>query len=366
MNKNNTKEVWAMYKEKELERLDPIIRSLGYGLDHDQIHTIGERHLMSGFKLVLNAKNKETQQKFIIKASTHNDGIREIEHEHEARKIINNIKFAYRNFLLPKEVLYVRKNNLAISVSSYIEQKKSLLEHSLEEQFFLTLRALEMQEGTHLTTRFHVKKIDRCFGVVRAKDYLDLILDHQKKINNNNPQNIELTNALDCALLFFKSNILAVEKYSDFLTHSDFVPHNIRIVDNDMYLLDHTAIQFGNKYESWARLINYLTIYNQNLEIALSSYVKNSREDDEYLSLRLMRIFKICFLLNFYSESLKKTEENLQVLTQVRVNFWTKSLLAVLDDKPLDQGIIREYKKERDALRSDEEIIRQKSLKQIP
>jgi len=365
MSKNNTKEIWLKYKKEELEKLEPILKNLGYALDEEQVHINGERHLMSGFKLVLNGRIEKTNQRIIIKASSHKDGIKEIEREHNAREITNNIKFAYYNFLLPKEILFKKINGFTISVTIFIEQNKPFLEHSLEDQFFLVLRSLETQEGTHITTSSHAKEINKFFGIRKAEDYLksmELFLNNSVEKNS---ENYALKEIFNKAFDFFKNNINVIEEYSNFLTHSDFVPHNIRVVDHDIYLLDHTSIRFGNKHESWARLINYMTIYNRELETALVYYIKNNREADEYLSLRLMRTYIIAFLLNFYSNSLSKTKDNLYELTKKRLAFWTSALEAILNDELLEKNIIEKYKRDRDTLRSEEEKMRQKSLNQL-
>lgn len=365
MNKNNTKKDWLKYKEEELKKLAPILEELGFALEEEQVHASGERHLMSGFKLVLNALKKDDGKKVIIKASSHKNGITEIEHEHDSRETIKTIDFAYRDFLLPEEILFTKKDGFIISVTLYIKQKKSFLKHDLKEQFFLTLRALETQEGTHVTTRSHLKKIYKIFGVMKSDDYVNTMNSFINTCLKNNPGNIILKKILGESFDFLKTNKLILEKYSNFLTHSDFVPHNIRIVNHDMYLLDHTSILFGNKYEGWARFMNYMIIYNQSLENALSFYVKQNREKDEYLSLRLMRAYKIVFLLNFYSNALNKTEGDLNTLTKIRIDFWIKCLEAVLEDKQINEEIVLKYKKERDALRSEEEKNRQKKLNQL-
>ncbi len=365
MNKNNTKEEWNKYKQNELQILNSIISELGFILDSKQVHTAGERHLMSGFKLVLNAERKKDQQTVIIKASSHSDGIAEIKHEHNTRNTIKTINFAYRDLLLPEEILFTKKDKFTIYITKFIEQEKSFLEHSTKDQFFLVLRALENQEATHVTTYSHTKNIDKVFGIKRASNYVKSMQSFMTSSLSNDPENSSLETTLREASVFINSNQDTIEKYSNFLTHSDFVPHNIRVVNHDLYFLDHTSIRFGNKYESWARFINYMIIYNPELELALLDYVKKNREADEYLSLRLMRAYKIGFLLNFYTNSLTKTKNSLHELTKKRINFWSLALQSILDDKSLDATIVNNYKKERNALRTKEEIARQFALKQL-
>jgi len=77
---------------------------------------------------------------------------------------------------------------------------------------------------------------------------------------------------------------------------------------------------------------------------------------------RLMRVYKLGFLLQFYTGALQKSSGNLRTLAEVRIAFWTEAMLAVLHDEPLVSGVIREYQATRDTLRSDEEKERQRKL----
>lgn len=105
-----------------------------------------------------------------------------------------------------------------------------------------------------------------------------------------------------------------------------------------------------------------MTLYNRSLEKILIEYVQKNRTKEEFLSLKLMRIFRLADLIRHYTETIKKSSGNLIVLNQKRVEFWTNALEAVLNDKFLSQDIIEEYKSTRDRLRSDEEKRRQKEL----
>jgi hypothetical protein len=159
-----------------------------------------------------------------------------------------------------------------------------------------------------------------------------------------------------------KQNQNTLEQYCGFLTHADFVPHNVRVVNDTLYLIDQTSLHFGNKYESWARLLNFMLLYNRPLEQALLHYVRDNRTPEEYLSLRLMRIYKVTFLLCFYSENLEKTSDNLHELTLARIAFWLKALNSLIEDVPLSDEGIAAYKALRDRLRSPEEKQRQREL----
>jgi hypothetical protein len=365
MVKNTTKEAWDEYRKNELIKALPIIEELGFNIDQEQVHIDGERHLMSGFKLVLTGYQENNKKRVIIKLSSHPDGIKEIEHEHKTRKTILNIDFSYRSFFLPKEILFTKSGNYTISVTSYVEQEKSFLVHDLKNQFFLALRALETQEGTHITTYYHKKSIQEAFGIINATDYINSFEKFKETSLKNYPKNQELKNIFNKASKFLSSNKKTIEKYCDFLTHSDFCPHNIRVKDHEMYLLDHTSIYFGNKYESWARFINYMVIYNPDLEQALMIYIKQNRDEEEYLSLQLMRAYKIGFLLKYYTDSLSKTTGDLNLLTKERIIFWIKVLENILNNKQPPKELIKKYKLSRDSLRSKEEKRRQKKLQQI-
>src|SRR3989339_2007414 len=105
-----------------------------------------------------------------------------------------------------------------------------------------------------------------------------------------------------------------------------------------------------------------MTLYNEKLEQALLSYVKNNRDQSEYLSLRLMRVFRLVEIIWYYTNTLVKAVGDLHTLNQKRIIFWTKVLESVLADQPVSRNIVEEYKRIRDNLRSPEEKERQKKL----
>jgi hypothetical protein len=157
-------------------------------------------------------------------------------------------------------------------------------------------------------------------------------------------------------------NSKTIEQYCGFLTHTDFVPHNFRIFNNKMYLLDYSSLRFGNKYEGWARFLNFMALYNPSLEKALLFYVKNNRTPEEYQSLHLMRIFRLAEIIWYYTNLLSKTEGNLKKLNMHRVEFWSQVLSSIINNIPLEESIILNYRKVRDELRSDDEKHRQVGL----
>jgi hypothetical protein len=157
-----------------------------------------------------------------------------------------------------------------------------------------------------------------------------------------------------------------IDKYGNYLSHTDFVPHNFRVRDRKIYMLDcspeYRTVHFGNKYEGWARFINYMVIHNPELGNILADYVRKNRGEEEHMSLRLMRVYKLGFLIAFYTESLKSTTGDLLELTRERIGFWHEVLKFILGDKPVSSDFVKEYKDKRDKLRSEEEKKRQREF----
>ncbi len=363
---NKDRQKWEGYKKKELDKVLPIIKKLNFRLDEKQVHINGERYLMSGHKLVLNGFSNINNQRVVIKLSSQPEGIREIKHERKCRIVLHNkIDFAYRTFFSPKEILFIKKEGYIIFITSYVDQKKPFTSYSFEEQFFLALRAFETQEGVHATAYSHDKIIHNVFGIFTPQKYINSFKEFSENAVSNDYKNTRLSSALKKTFNFLSANKYIIELYSNFFTHTDFVPHNFRIVGRNIYLLDHSSVYFGNKYESWARFLNYMIIYNPKLQSALSGYVKQNRGPEEYLSLRLMRLYKIGFLLQYYTGTLKKTSGDLNKLNKERVSFWIRILELILADNEIADEIVKKYCHRRDMLRSHEEKERQKELKQL-
>jgi hypothetical protein len=359
------KKEWDSYRAREFEEAISVLSRLGYSADQEQIHTSGERYLMSGRKLVLTGCRMGDNQKVIIKISSDASGTKELEHEHLCRETIKKINFAYRAVLLPKELLFAKEGKFVIVISEFIEESRPFLSHSSQDQFFLALRAFEMLEGVHATASSHTKIIGALRDARGAKEYIRTFAEFSKNIRSAAADDESLRETMLKAEEFLKNGDDTIERYSGFLTHGDFVPHNLRIVGRDVYLLDHTSLLFGNKYESVARFLNYLCIYNPELERWISEYMRKNRGEQEYLSLRLMRAYKMGFLLQFYTGSLAQTEGDLHRLAWERISFWKSVLSAILNDEfvPIEQ--VLKYKNKRDSLRSAEEMRRQKELHQL-
>jgi hypothetical protein len=339
--------------------VESTLKSLGFQLESEQPHVSGERFLMQKDKQVLVATDSEGR-KVIVKVSSKSGGKDEILHEKRARDLLGSVVFSNDNILFPKELYFGEKDGYMIWATEFIPQEKVFVAHDIEEQFFLILRAFEEQEAFHATTFEHLKTIDKFFPVFHAREYF---AEFEKFITNIEMLNIsEIDKTLNLSLETLKANKKTIDTYSNYLTHTDFVPHNFRIKDKTIYMLDLSAIHFGNKYEGWARFLNYMVIHNPKLENLLSNYVRDNRGAEEYLNLRLMRIYKLGFLIDFYVKSLGKTEGDLKELTLERIHFWHEILKLVLEDQGIPESFVEEYKKKRDNLRSEEEKKRQREF----
>lgn len=367
MKNKNTAESWEEYKKAELENLSRALKELGYTLEKKQPHISGERFLseavttLNGRKLVLLGRGKNGE-KVVIKAASDKNGAREIERERKCREVLKEIKFAYQTFFTPAEILLTKKDGYTISIQTFVEQEKSFLERPTSEQFALALKAFKGQESAHATTYQHHRLVKKSFGSINANGYIKVFNHFKKNITDSFPTDKKLTEALEKAKKILEENKETIEQYSGFLTHVDFVPHNIRIVGGNIYLLDHSSLRFGNKYEGWARFLNFMTLYNPPLESALTEYVKNNRTEEESLSLKLMRIYRLGEIICYYTDTIDKISGNLRALNLKRIEFWTNVLEALLENKTVPKEIIEKYKSDRDSLRSEEEKERQIGL----
>lgn len=352
---------WEKYRADELTRVLPILADLGYTLDEDQPHTKGERYLMqavtteSGMKLILLGSDIGTKERVVIKVTSTPDGIRELEHERTCRKVLAEIGFAYQSFLSPKELLFVRKGPHCISVQAFVTQEKPFLNRPLEEQFALALRSFKAQESAHAATYEHAQLVRKTFGAMDAAGYLRSFEGFMAC-----PHGAQ--ELLSKAFETLCDGQRTIEQYGGFLTHTDFVPHNFRVLGDAIYLLDHSSLRFGNKYEGWARFLNFMTLHNRPLETALLEYLRVNRTPEETKSLRLMRIYRLGEIICYYTRTLPKSEGALLLLNEARVAFWTKVLAATLEGRTVDDDIVKDYKSLRDSLRSDEEKERQIGL----
>lgn len=364
----DNKEKWEEYYKNELAIISPALNNFGFRLEKEQPHLGGEKYLMqavttaSGKKLILLARRVSDNKRVIIKVTRDIKGIYELEHERVCRAALKNIIFAYKDFFYPAEILFVKDKGYAISAQEYIEQKISFFDRPLEEQFYFVLKAFKTQEGAHATTYRHKKIIAKTFGEKNTEDYVHMFSEFKSGILKCLSDNKRINLLIDKAESLITANSEMIEQYCGFLTHTDFVPHNFRIVGDDIYLLDVSSIRFGNKYEGWARFLNFMTLHNRPLENALIFYIRNNRAEEEYRSLELMRVYRLGEIILFYANSLEKTSGDLKILTESRVEFWSDVLEAALQGKQVAEDIVNRYCEFRDKLRSKEEKERQKEL----
>ena len=349
-------------REQKLIKVTLFLSKLGFELDKKQAHISGERYLLGYKKLVLLAKRISDNKKVIIKLSNDPAMIKEINDEWNSRQILKKINFAYHVFFSPPIILFTKKQDYTVLVTEFIEQESIFLDRPLPDQFFIALKAFEAQEAIHATTYEHAHVISKVFGIWTANTYLQKLTKYSQDIEQTLPGNKKLLELLQKSKEFTNNNLLIIDLYSNFLTHWDFVPHNFRIREHDMYLLDHSSLRFGNKYEGWARFINFMILYNYPLEKALLKYVKDNRGEKEYLSLRLMRVFRLTELIWYYTNNLGKSRGDLKTLNKKRIDLWTNVLKSVLEDGAIDRDYVDRYKQERNSLRSEEEKQRQVGL----
>lgn len=365
---NLTQETWQTYCTEELDLLKPLLAAQGLTLEEDQPHLKGERFLMqaattaSGVKLILFGTTA-TGEKVVIKATRNPAGQAELRHERRCREVLHQLKFAAEVFHTPPEVAWLEADGFVVSVQQFIDQVSTFLARPLEEQFSLALAALKAQEGAHATTASHHRLIAGIYEERHSDAYLAQLETFAAETKATLKDAVGLHELLQQTHTTLKAHERTVEQYTGFLTHTDFVPHNIRIdASGTMFLLDHSSLTFGNKHEGWARFINFMTLYNPPLARWLTKYVADNRSPEENRSLKLMRLYRLCELVWYYQNKLPLSTGNLYELNYARVFFWADVLKYVLDDKEIPPELIVTYENTRDALRSADEKERQKDL----
>ncbi len=361
----NAKQDWEAYVRSEQARVEPLLARRGFALDEDQPQTIGERYLTrpigGGRKVVFFGRRLSDGMRVVVKTSSEPTGVDELKLEQCTRNMLYHIRFAYQAFALPQDILFDKTKGILIT--EYIEQEKSFLERPLKEQFRSALDAFKAQESADATTTRHVSEVADYY--IKASEYKKIgayAQDLSVLLADDGALYSRLAAMLDRAIALVQRNEKELDRYGGFLTHWDFTPQNFRIRDGKLYLLDHTSIRFGNKYEGWARFVNFMTLYNPPLATALVEYVKLNRTEEELLTLRIMRAYRLVELVRYYATWLSRTEGDTRELARVRIAFWTEVLHAVLDDKEVPGEVIEAYRRTRDALRSEDEKTRQKGL----
>src|SRR3989344_361888 len=349
----------------ELPAISTLLGTLGFSLAKLQPYTSGERYLMAGGKLVLAGTEAKSGTKVIIKASRNKDGKKEIESEKKSRDLMRSLAFADKKILIPEELYYGENGVYVFLIMRFISQEKVFVAHTIDEQFFIALSAFEAQESFHAATYEHLRAVKNVFPVLSAVEYIRDFARLKDSLLRLYPDE-KLQATLEQTVAFLAEHRIMIDRYTSYLTHTDFVPHNFRIAEHTLYMLDcvpnYATVHFGNKYEGWARFLNYMLIHSPELERLLAKYVRDSRGEDEYLSLRLMRVYKIAFLLDYYARSLEKTTGDLHKLTLARLEYWREALTAVLENRPVAKEVTEKYVSMRDALRSEEEKERQRDF----
>lgn len=358
---------WKEYLDKEIPKVTEILASHNITLLLDQPHIKGERFLMqalttiSGRKLILLGTDTKTNEKVVIKAARDIEGKQELQHERICRTLLHKMKFSYDTFHSPKEIVFIEKNGYTIFVSAFLEQSSSFLERPLPKQFAYALRAFKAQEHTRATTAKHFAQIKQTFGSRTSTEYLSMFAAFVSTATTKSAS-LETQTLLSTVQDRLVKQRERVEQYCGFLTHTDFVPHNFRIKDDTLYLLDFSSLRFGNKHESWARFLNFMTLYNPALETLLIEYVEKNRSPEERESLQLMRLFRLGEIITYYLNTLDKSQSDLRTLNEQRIDFWTAVLEAELGNKRVAREVVHIYKGKRDALRSHAEKERQIGL----
>lgn len=343
----------------DLGDIGHILERLEITLDDEQPHISGERFLQSPHKLVLLGKGKSGR--VVVKVSCDLKGKQEIAREKKARDTLQKLAFASDVLLMPEELYFGEQGPYTLFITAYVTQKDPFVNLPQEEQFFSILRAFEAQEAFHATTWEHGRMIKGAFAALRAEDYLENFEEYIQTIGEHYPKP-ELAATLTRAKMFLREHTVDIERYCGYLTHSDLAPHNFRSAARQLYMLDYTAIQFGNKYEGWARFLNFMLIHNPTLERMLTKYVQQERGEGEYLVLRLMRVYKIGFLLKYYAGSLLQTKGDLHTLIEKRLEYWSETLSTVLNDAVPSEEARARYLEARALLRSPQEVARQKEI----
>jgi hypothetical protein len=342
----------AIKSTETLGNIPNILEKLGYIIDEDQPHLSNEGVLLMRDKRVLLGKDT-LGKRVVIKLSNSPGGREEIIKEKLAQDTLSRAIFSQETIHFPEEVYYGEHEGYIIRVTKFIEQEQVFGAYPFEKQFFMIMREFEAQESFYANTFEHISIIERTFPTTHAKDYITQF------------GNFKIGEHKDAALKLLEENKDNIETRSNYLTHTDFVPSNFRISSDKIYMIDLSSIHFGNRYEGLARFLNYCTIHNPPLLKAITDYIKEDRGNEEYLSLRIMRIYKAGLLINHYHNILEKTDGDLTTLTHIRLDLWQNILQHLMEDRPVDPSLIEEYKAKRDKLRSPDELNRQKEFNLI-
>lgn len=344
--------------QENVQQIGRLLASTGFKLDKYQPHITGEREIKSLTKLVLLGRDPRGQR-VVIKASNVAGEKKRIKLEREIRQELEKLSRILHNPSIPGELYFGEKEGFLFFVTTFINQPKIFVAHSLKEQFEMAKRAIESYEP------IQVKDLQKIIGkksvacpVFDAANYRSSL---NKQINFivKSYQDKELVRTLLAVRKLFNQNAALISKYCNHLTHTDFCPHNFRVLNKKIHLLDYNAINFANRFEGWARLANYMVIHNPALEGKVISHLKKSRTQEERECFKLLRLYKTVFLITYYVKISNQVTGQLLKLTKLRVNFWHNLLKKLLENKTLTKAELNEYLNQRDKLRSGEEKKRQ-------
>lgn len=347
--------------KNNIRKIKRILASWGFYLDEYQPHTTGERKLMSQNKLVLIGRDS-TGRKVVIKTSDKTKEQERIRQEHQIGRELGKIASATKGVLLPKKVLFKTGGGFTFLITEFIEQPKVFVAHGLNEQFKMITKAIEGIETVDLQ-KFHEILGDkpRACDITTSANYCKELERYIKFINTDR-HDTKLASTLELTGQIFLKNTDAVTKFSGYLVHEDFCPHNFRVLDRKLYILDHAAVNFGNKHLTWARLLNYMALHNPPLERSLVRYLKEKKTAEDIKCLRLFRMYKTVFLITHYVKVSKNVSGKLLKLTNARIDFWHNFLDKLIEKKSLPKADLVKYLKVRNSLRSNEEKKRQKEF----
>jgi len=351
-----------------IDSVAPTLAKAGFALDSEdnQVHIGGERALISRDKLVLKGWRISDASRVIIKASASLAGIREIERESACRRCLAEINRSFQSpiFFYPDELGFLQEDDLCISVIEYVDQDMRFLDRPLEEKLHLSLSALHAQERVTVGAVKNLAGVADRFGTITANTYLREFKAHLKNALTYFPQNLVLRSNLEHADTFFRERLCHVREHHGFLIHSDFVPNNFRVIGSEFYYLDLGAFRFGNRYESWARYLNWLMVWDCRLEAVLVDHINEGRGREHHASLSAMRAFNIGFLIQMYSKLLPEVQENarLHALQSGRLNLWTSALIALIHGDHMPEQTALEFAQFQESLRSEHERRRQMEM----
>ena len=337
-----------------------ILNSLGFALAAYQPHITGERKIKSLTKLVLIGQDQKGQ-KVIIKTSRAAIEKKKISLERKIRQELEQLSQTVKDLLIPKEVYFGSKKGFLFFITEFVDQPKVFVAHSLKEQFEMIKKAVESQEAVNRQSFHMITGNGSVCPIFTEKEYWNE-LKRQIDFINKNYSNLGLRQTLAAAQKIFREKMPLIAKYCGYLIHEDFCPHNFRVNNGQLHFLDYTAANFGNKYITWARLLNYMTLHNPKLEKKILRDFKKNRNQEDLECLRILRIYKTVFLIMYYAKISKKTSGKLLALTKVRIDFWHNFLQKLLQNKTLAQSELDRYLQKRDSLRSAEEKKRQKEF----